>query len=310
MKNQIAVLSGGTGTPKLLQGLREIFPEDRIAVVVNTADDMELDHGYFSPDVDTVIYTFANIINEETWYGVKNDTFKTHEMLLKLGYDEYLKIGDIDRASHIFKKHIMKKEKLCTAIELQAKALGVKANILPMSDERIETRVVTDIGDLHLQEFFVKYRAEPEIKKVYYKGVKKPCEKALKAIKNADAVIIGPSNPITSILPILSIKEIADEIKKKREKCIAVSPLVKGKPFSGVADKFMKALNYESNSKGVAEIYKDYIKYFFVDLEESADIIRKIEDLGIKCIKTNINMRTKEDKINLAKEIIKILKLN
>ncbi len=305
----IAVLSGGTGTPKLLQGLKQIYPEEEISVIVNTADDMELEHGYFSPDVDTVIYTFAGIINEETWYGIKNDTFKTHEMLIKLGYEEYLRIGDLDRASHIFKKHIMKKDKLCTAIELQAKALGVKAKIYPMSDERIETRVLTDIGDLHLQEFFVKHRAEPNIKDVYYRGTKKPCEKALKAIKKAEAVIIGPSNPITSILPILSIKEISEEIKKKKEKCLAVSPLIKGKPFSGVADKFMKAMNYEPNSKGVAEIYRDYIKYFLIDADEDEEVCREIEKMGIKCIKTNILMKTDEDKRKLAEFILKLLEI-
>ena len=306
----IAVLSGGTGTPKLLQGLRQVYPEEKISVVVNTADDMELEHGYFSPDVDTVIYTFAGIINEETWYGIKNDTFKTHEMLVKLGYEEYLKIGDLDRASHIFKRHVMKKDKLCRAIELQAKALGVKANIYPMSDERIETRVVTDIGDLHLQEFFVKYKAKPDIKNVYYKGIKKPCKKALNAIKKAEVIIIGPSNPITSILPILSIKEISKEIKRKKDKCLAVSPLLGGKPFSGVADKFMKSLNYESSSKGVAEIYKGYVRYFLVDIKESEEICKEIENLGIECIKTNILMKTNEDKRRLAEFILKLFKIH
>ncbi len=184
----IAVLSGGTGTPKLLQGLKEVIQkEDQIAVIANTAEDRWLPHGYFSPDVDTVLYTFANLIDDKLWHGIKGDSFYTHEALLNIGYDEFLKIGDRDRAIHIARGELLKSMKLCRAIDVQRQALGVNARVIPMSDDAIETIIKTPRGAMRFHEFWVKNKGKPRVLDVYYRGIEKAhaCEKAVRAIEKA-----------------------------------------------------------------------------------------------------------------------------
>ena len=214
----ITVLSGGTGTPKLLQGLKEIVQNNELTVIVNTAEDKWLSHGYFSPDVDTVLYTLAGIVDDSCWHGIKGDTFKTHEALNKLGDNEKLKIGDSDRATHIQRGSLMKSG-LCLSdvIDIQRKALGITAKVVPMTDDRVETVVKTPEKNMEFHEFWVYNKGEPTVIDVDYKGISEasPSKGAVKAIKEAEKIIIGPSNPITSILPILSLKGITKEIKKK-----------------------------------------------------------------------------------------------
>ncbi len=308
-ESMLVVLSGGTGGVKLIQGLKEVYPEEKLAIIANTADDKWLAHGYFSPDIDSILYALSNEINEETWYGIKNDSFLTHERLLKLGYDEFLKIGDIDRAMHIQRGALLKKMKLCEVIELQRKALGIKAKVIPMSDDKVTTCIETPQGILNLQEFLVKFKALPEVKKVFYEGIDKAkaCEKAIEVIKKAKGIIIAPSNPITSILPIISLKEIKNELTKKRNKCIAVSPIIKGKAISGPLEKFLRAEKLEASVCDVAKLYKHFASKVVIDTEEDELTTRKIKALDMEVFKTSIIMREKEDKIKLAKFLLEAL---
>lgn len=292
----IAVLSGGTGTPKLLQGLKRVLDESEISVIVNTADDCWLDHGYFSPDIDTVMYTMSDQINERTWYGIKGDTFHAHKQLAKLGHREFLKIGDRDRATHIQRGALLKAgKKLSDAVEIQKARFKIRAGIFPMSDDPVKTVIKTNRGDMGLEEFWVEKKGMPEVKDVYFAGIEKakPCDEALNAIENADGVIIGPSNPISSILPIISLKGMKKKIQKK--KCTAISPIIANKPVSGPAEKFMLARGMKVSSASVAELYKDIIDSFIIDAADKCTLNR------IKCIKTNIIMSKLSNKINLAK---------
>jgi LPPG:FO 2-phospho-L-lactate transferase len=306
----LVVLSGGTGTPKLLQGLKEVVDPRKIGVIVNTAEDCWLSHGYFSPDVDTVLYTMADLINEETWYGIKNDTFETHVRLNWLGYDEILKIGDLDRATQIQKGTLLGEGKsLSEAVDIQRKALGIKAKIFPMTNDKVETVVVTPEKEMKFHEFWIEKKGRPEVIDIFFNGIEKAkgCVEAVKAIRKSEGVIIGPSNPVSSILPIILLRGIREEIQKKRDNCIAVSPIVGHKPISGPADKFMKAKGLGVDSFSVAKFYKELVGSFIIDILEEDVTIAKIEKLGIECFKTDTIMKDIKDKKALASFVLNLL---
>lgn len=301
----LAILSGGTGTPKLLQGLKEVVSQEELAVIVNTAEDSWLAHGYFSPDVDTVLYTLCGLIDDETWHGIKGDTYYTHDRLIALGYDEVLKIGDMDRATHIQRAAMLRSGKSLTeAITIQARTLGVGAKVYPMSDDPVSTVVATDEGEMGLHDFLITKKSRPFVKDVYLKGLRKAKagREAVAAINKADGVVIGPSNPISSIMPIVSLPEMRRTLVKKRSRCVAVSPLIGGKAFSGPAELFMKAKGLEVNSKGLIGLYKDYISTLVVHENDDA-----FATPGVKCVKTNTIMNNLSDKKRLALLILDLL---
>ena len=200
----ITVLSGGTGTPKLLQGLKEIVDPKELTIIVNTLENDYFSGVYVSADIDTVLYTMSDMINDEFWYGVKGDTFITHERLEELGCPELLRIGDIDRALKIQKTQLLEKHSLSEAVDIQAKSMGLTSKIIPMSNENSEIKIITDIGELEFHDFLIKHQSQPEVLDIEFSNVS-PAEGIIESIENSEAVIIGPSNPITSILPILSL---------------------------------------------------------------------------------------------------------
>ena len=159
----ITVLSGGTGTPKLLQGIKEVVNPKDLTIIVNTLENDYFSGVYVSADIDTVLYTMSDMINDEFWYGVKNDTFITHERLEELGCGELLRIGDIDRATKIQKTQLMEKYGLAKAVEIQAKNMGIDSKIIPMSEEDSEIKIITDIGELEFHDFLIKHQSEPEV---------------------------------------------------------------------------------------------------------------------------------------------------
>ena len=258
----ITVLSGGTGTPKLLQGLKEIYDPANMNIIVNTLENDYFSGVYVSADVDTVLYTMADMINEEFWYGVRNDTFITHERLKELGYSELLRIGDIDRATKIQKTMLLENHTLSEAVNIQAQEMGIKSNIIPMSNENSEIELITDIGRLDFHDFLIKHQSSPEVLDIKYSNVI-PSEGVVESIENSDAVIIGPSNPITSISPILYLEGVKKALKNTYT--IAVSPIVGSDTVSGPASKFMKALDIEVSSVGVASLYKDFLDVMVID---------------------------------------------
>ncbi|WP_457612831.1 2-phospho-L-lactate transferase [Methanocaldococcus sp.] len=301
----ITVLSGGTGTPKLLQGLKRVVDSKNLSIIVNTGEDTWIGDLYLSPDVDTVLYTLSDLINEETWYGVKGDTFYTHNQLKMLGFDEVLKIGDRDRALKMHKTYYLKRGyKLSEVIEMERKALNIDAKVIPMTDDKVETKILSKIEGkvdlLKFHDFWVKRKGEVEVLDVIYENsiYAKPCSEAINAIKNSEFVIIGPSNPITSIGPILSLEGIKEELKDK--KVIVVSPIVGNSAVSGPAGKLMKVKGYDVSVKGIYEYYKDIIDVLVIDSKDK-DIAGEIP---CEILITNTIMKTIDDKIRLAKNII------
>lgn len=300
----ITVLSGGTGTPKLLQGLKEIYDPANMNIIVNTLENDYFSEVYVSADVDTVLYTMADMINEEFWYGVRNDTFITHERLKELGYSELLRIGDIDRATKIQKTMLLENHTLSEAVNIQAQEMGIKSNIIPMSNENSEIELITDIGRLDFHDFLIKHQSSPEVLDIKYSNVI-PSEGVVESIENSDAVIIGPSNPITSISPILYLEGVKKALKNTYT--IAVSPIVGSDTVSGPASKFMKALDIEVSSVGVASLYKDFLDVMVID-EKDYDLKDELENIVDKVVVTNTIMKTLDDKKNLAGIILNNIK--
>lgn len=296
----ITVLSGGTGTPKLLQGIKEIVNPEELTIIVNTLENDYFSGVYVSADIDTVLYTMADMINEEVWYGVKDDTFITHERLEEIGCAELLRIGDIDRATKIQKTQLIEKYGLKKACEIQSDKMGIKADIIPMSEENSDIKIVTDIGELEFHDFLIKHRSEPVVEDLKFSKVN-PAEGVIEAINNSRAVIIGPSNPITSISPILSLAGVREALKNTH--VIAVSPIIGSDAVSGPASKFMKALGIEVSSVGVADLYKDFLDTIVID-DKDSQLKSQLNQIVNKVIITNTIMNNLGVKKNLAQIII------
>ncbi|RLI82313.1 2-phospho-L-lactate transferase [Archaeoglobales archaeon] len=297
----IATLSGGTGTPKLLWGLKEIC--DDFFVVVNTAEDVWVSGNKICPDIDSVIYALSETIDTEKWWGVRNDSFITYERLKFLGFDEGMMIGDVDRATHILRSNLLREGKnLLEATRILKSRFGIKQEIFPMCNEEVSTLIETESGTMHFQEFWVGRRGEPEVNNIIFKGIenaKIPSE-VKEFLEECKAVIIGPSNPITSIGPIISVRGYKEILKKK--KVIAVSPIIGKNPVSGPAGKFMRALGYEVSPVGVAKVYRDFIDVLVIDEKDSDYELDFVE-----VVKADTIMKKKEDAENLSRFLLELV---
>ncbi len=293
----ITILSGGTGTPKLMQGLIKVRDPKELRVIVNTLENNYFSGVYVAADIDTVMYTLSNIINSETWYGIKDDTFITHETLKEIKCQESLKIGDRDRAIKIQKTLLMDKYPLSKVVDIQRKALGIESEVIPMSDENSNIVIKTNEGDMEFHKFLVDRQGKPDVIDLTYDDVE-ASPKLLESIEDSDMVVIGPSNPITSIGPIISIKGVQKTLKKAY--VVAVSPIIGNSPVSGPAAKFMNALGHEVSSLGVASMYDDFLNKFIIDHRDSI-YKNEIEKLISEVVVTNTNMKNIEDKMMLAR---------
>ncbi len=296
------LLSGGTGTPKLLRGLKEVMHPEKITVIVNTAEDRWVSGNLVCPDIDTVIYTFAELIDDSKWWGIKGDTFYTHSRLKAQGVKEVMMIGDKDRATHVLRSDLLRSgESLTAATRKLCEHCGVKARVLPMSDDKVETFIHTvGKGVMHFQDFWISHKGAPSVKKVELRGIDKaePGAEVIEALESEEVVIIGPSNPVTSIGPIISLKGIKKLLRKKY--VIAISPFIGNRVISGPAAKFMNALHLDASSRGVAAYYKEFLDEFVVDIEDDL----KVKDL--KIVKANTLMGDRTRSIALASFIKKI----
>lgn len=293
----ITILSGGTGTPKLVQGLKNVVNPKDINIIVNTVENDYFSGVYVSADIDTVLYTLADIINDDLWYGIKDDTFVTNERLAEIGSPELLRIGDKDRSTKIQKTLLLENHSLSEAVDIQRKGLNIESKIYPMSDEDSDIKILTDKGEMEFHDFLIKEQMKPEVLDVIYSNVN-PAPKIIDTIKNSDMVIIGPSNPITSILPIVKLNGVLEALQNTY--VVAISPIVGGSAVSGPANKFMNALGFEATSYGIASLYKSFLNKMVIDLEDK-DLEDKISKLVDNVIVTNTIMRTIEDKESLAK---------
>lgn len=269
----ITLLSGGTGTPKLIQGIRQVLHDNEITVIVNTAEDMWVSGNHLSPDIDTVLYLFAGILNTETWWGIRGDSFETNRYLERIGIPESIAIGDRDRAIHIARGELLRKGRSLTeATETIGSTLGVEAAVLPMCDTPVTTHVETENGPMHFQEYWVKHRGNVEISGVIREFETHPVatEAVINAIRKSDCVIIGPSNPVTSIGPILECSGVREALQETFT--IAISPFLGSRPVSGPAAALMQAWGRSPDSRGTRDVYGDIISVFVQDIRDTIDV--------------------------------------
>lgn len=302
----ITALAGGVGAAKLLTGLARSVDEKDMTVIVNTGDDIELYGLHISPDIDIVTYTLAGIVDEEKGWGIRDDTFHCLEGLGRLNQEVWFQLGDRDLATHLFRTILLRKGlKLSEVTAIISQKLGLKAKILPMTDDRFETRIVTRAGSVHFEEYLVKDGARDEVLGIEFVGADcaKPAEAVEDAILKAERVIVCPSNPIVSIGTILAVNGIREALKRTSAKKLAVSPIVARAPLKGPADKLLKGLGLEVSACSVAKLYSDFLDTFIIDTVDSEEKAR-IEELGVEVKVTNIIMRTLGDKIRLAKTVL------
>ncbi len=305
----LVALTGGTGGAKLVQGLSCEIDAEQLAIICNTGDDFVLHGLHISPDLDTIAYTLGGVADAARGWGIEGDTFAALEWLGKYGGETWFKLGDRDLATHIMRTRMLREGlTLAQATEKVAAALGVKAALLPMSDQKVETRIQTPEGEISFQEYFVKRRWAVEVNGVSYAGAaaSRPAPGVLDAIRAATAVIVCPSNPVTSIGPILAVPGIRRALKETAARVVGISPIIQGAAVSGPADKLMAATDMEASSFGVAEAYEDFLDLFVVASEDRNDRTR-IEALGVKTAEKPIRMNSLDDKRRLARELLELL---
>jgi LPPG:FO 2-phospho-L-lactate transferase len=306
---KLAILTGGTGGAKLVEGLSHETALEELAIVCNTGDDIVLHGLHISPDLDTIAYTLAGIIDREKGWGVSGDTFSALEWLGKYGREDWFKLGDRDLARHIARTRMLREgATLSEATARLSAALGVFPKLLPMSDDRVETRMKTPDGEISFQEYFVKHRWAVEATGVAYKDAEKsrPAPGVIEAVHAAAAVILCPSNPVTSIGPILAVPGIRKALKETRKPVIAVSPIIAGAPVAGPTDKLMAAVGVEPSVFGVARNYADFLD-ILVLAPEDRNWRTRIEALGVQTVEQAIRMNDLEDKRRLARGLLALL---
>jgi LPPG:FO 2-phospho-L-lactate transferase len=303
----ICVLSGGTGGAKFVDGLRQAMPAEEITIVVNTGDDLLWWGLYVSPDIDSITYVLSGMLSRERGWGVKGDTFLCLQAMGQLGEPTWFHTGDRDLAMHLLRSRLLAEGKtLSEATSVISEKLGVQARVLPMSNSRVETRVdTTTVGELSFQEYFVQRWYQDPVKSVRFAGASdaEAAPGVIDAITSADAVIIAPSNPITSIGPILAVPGIREGLVRARGKIVAISPIVGNAAVAGPAGILMQAHGLPCSIAGVAQAYGDFLDILICDSRDAraAEVLRK-DGLRVQCMQTI--MRSAEDKAALAREVL------
>ena len=296
------VLSGGVGAARFLSGLVQAMDEGEITVISNTGDDGIFFGLYVSPDIDTVLYTLAGLVNPKTGWGVANDTFATLGELQALGNSAWFNLGDRDFATHIYRTMLLRQgETLSTATARLAEARGLRCTVLPMSDDRVETQFETNEGLLPFQEYMVKHHCQVDVSGIRFVGADtaRPAPGVVEAIRLAERIIIAPSNPLISIGTILAVKEIRAAMQEAKDRVVAISPIVGGSAIKGPAAKLMQGLGYEASAAGVAKIYRPFAEYMVIDRQDEV-LLPEIEALGMRVIATDTIMASSQRKKALA----------
>ena len=301
----ITILAGGTGSVKLVRGF--VSQDDKVNVISNVGDNYWLYGLYVCPDIDTIIYGLADLLDYEKGWGIKKDTFGFLRQMEILGEETWFRIGDRDSAVHLMRTNMLKNGKSLSSItKWLCEKFAIPTTIIPVTDNSIETRITSNGEDLHLQEYWVKHRGSGDVEGIQYIGSDKarPNPDAISAIQDSSLIIIAPGNPLTSIGPMLSIKGLRKELHKNKRKVVAVSPFIGNKAFSGPSVKYMTAAGIETSAYGVAQMYADVASKIIIDTKDK-NMKNKIEGLDIKVYDTKIGMKNKQSEDALASFILK-----
>jgi LPPG:FO 2-phospho-L-lactate transferase len=302
----IVALAGGVGGAKMAQGLQAALPPGDLTVVVNTADDFELYGLSISPDLDTVMYTLGGIADPVNGWGVAGDTRKTLDAIARYGEEPWFLLGDQDFATHILRTERLRAGMPLSAVTRQfSEALGIQSLVVPMSDDRVATLVETPAGTLEFQDYFVGRRQSDDVLGVTFAGIERARAHpdALAAIREADAVVIAPSNPIVSIAPILATPGLREALADTAAPIVAVSPIVGGHALKGPAAQMLATLGHEVSALGVARLYADVVDGLVID-EVDRELGHSIELLGPRVMVTATVMGDEADRRRLAGEVL------
>jgi LPPG:FO 2-phospho-L-lactate transferase len=296
---KVVALAGGIGAGKFLRGLARVVPGEDLTVVINVADDVVVHGLHVSPDPDSVTYWLGDVFDRDRGWGRREETFRATEELRAFGAtDAWFNLGDLDLATHLFRTDRLAHGVPLSAVTAAVGArFGVRARLLPASDDRIETRIECadhETGaplDLHFQDYWVRRRAADPVKGVRYEGAAsaRPAPGTLEAIAAADVVVCCPSNPVVSIGPILAVPGILEAVTARRERTVGVSGIVGGSPVAGMADKLMPAVGIEVSAAGVAERYAEWLSAWLID-DLDAALLPRIRALGLRAAATDTIM--------------------
>ena len=298
----VTVLAGGVGAARFLQGLVQVVPPEQITAIVNTGDDAEFYGLHVSPDIDIVLYTLAGLVDEAQGWGVTGDSGAVQEMLARYGAEAWFRLGDRDLAAHIHRTDLLRRGLSLTAVTDQLRrALGVGIRVLPMSDDPVRTEIVTPDGVLPFQEYFVKRRQQDEVRGVRFRGVDtaRPAPGVLDAIEQAGTIVIAPSNPYVSVGTILALAGVRPALRRRRERTVAVSPIIGGAAVKGPADRMLGSMGQEVSAFGVASVYRDVVGTFVLD-DVDAALAPRVEALGMRAVVAPTLMKGLPEKRALA----------
>lgn len=301
---KVALLAGGTGGTKLAHGFA-MLDGIELSVVANVGDDAEIHGLLVCPDIDALLYTLAGLIDTERGWGLRGDTDTAHAQFERLGEPTWFRVGDGDLATHATRTRMLRDGvSLTDATAAMADALGIRARIFPVTDDRNRTLLDTDEGTIEFQEYFVRRRQEPAVHGVRQDGDARPTNAVLAAIGDAEVIVIGPSNPIVSIGPILALPGLRKAIEGSGVTKVAVSPIIGGKALKGPADRMLASLGHESSAVGVARIYARLVDRFVID-EADAALAPQIEaETGLRTSVLPTVMRTDADRATLARRVL------
>lgn len=302
----IVTLAGGVGAARFLEGVVQVVDPSQVTAIVNTGDDMVMHGLYISPDLDIVICTLADQIDRKQGWGIVDDTYNCMEWLTKLGAPNWFNLGDKDLALHIQRTALLREGlSLAEITDRFRKALGVGIRVLPMSNQPVPTHVVTPLGEMHFEEYFVKHRAQLELLDIRFVGVEQaqPTPGLLEAIGEAEIVLIAPSNPIVSVGTILSVSGVRAALDATSAPIVAVSPIVGGMAIKGPAVAMLQLRGIEASALGIARYYQGLIDALVIDNVDVA-LAPQIEELGIRAVVTDTIMRGPAEKAALAQTTI------
>ena len=304
----VLALAGGVGGAKLCLGLARILDVGDLQIVVNTGDDEEFYGLHVSPDLDTVMYTLAGLSNPDTGWGIAGETFATLESLGRLGEDTWFGLGDRDMATHIVRTNMLRQGRTLSEVTARlCKALGVEHPVAPMSDDRVRTSAVTDVGTLAFQTYFVKHRCEPVVSDLLFDGAENSymSEAFSDALRDAEALVYCPSNPMLSIAPILAVRGVESAIRSFDGVRVAVSPIVGGKAIRGPAAKLLAELGENVSCVGVARRYSGLCDVFVLD-QSDRQHTDEVRSLGMEPVVLDTIMNSDDDKVALARGILDV----
>jgi len=302
----ITVLAGGVGAARFLQGLLAVHRPSDITIISNVGDDAEFFGLHVSPDIDIVLYHLAGLADEERGFGLRGDSFHVLDALKRFGYDTWFRLGDRDLATCITRSDLLSRGRtLSEATDEIARALGVPARVIPVTDDPLRTKVRTDEGVLDFQEFFVKRGARDPAREIVFDGADsaQPAPGILQAIREAQTVLLTPSNPLVSIGPILAVPGVREALRETSARIAAVSPIVGGRALKGPADRMLRDQGLDSSAVSIARLYQDFLDVLVIDNVDAA-LRPQIEALGLDVVVTDTIMASMEKKAALARAVL------